>query len=80
MDWFLYGNGLVRKITSTLFTTYYFHIFYYIFRTFHFGNRIIISFNIAFHNMQHYSSMINDFHLLKFQISTKNAQCFKKNV
>ena len=24
--------------------------------------------------------MINDFHLLKFQISSKNTQCFKTNI
>ena len=52
----------------------------YIFRNYHFDSKIIVSLSIAFHSIQHFSSMINDFHLLKFQISSINTQCFKTNI
>ena len=52
----------------------------YIFRTYHFDSKIIVSLSIAFHSIQGFSSMINDFHLLKFQISSKNTKCFKTNI
>ena len=51
----------------------------YIFRTYHFNRKIIVSFSIASHSIQHFSSMVNDFHLLKFQTSSKKTHCFKTN-
>ena len=36
--------------------------------------------SVAFRSIQHFLSMIKDFHLLKFEISSKNIQCFKTNI
>ena len=71
---------------SLILSSYFFHFFkkniafpIYVFRTYHFDSKIIVFLSIAFHSIQYFSSMINDFHLLKFQISSKNTQCFKTN-
>ena len=53
---------------------------FYIFRNYHFDGKFIISLSIAFHNIQYFSSMVNDFHLFKLQISSQNTQCFKANI
>ena len=52
----------------------------YIFRTYHFDNKIIVFRSIAFYSIQHFTSTINDFHLLKFQVSSRNTQRFKTNI
>ena len=79
--------GKWKKNVSLILSFYFFHIFskngafsFYIFRTYHFDNKIIVSLSIAFHSIQHLLSVISDFLLLKFQISTKNVQCFRINI
>ena len=79
--------GKWKKNVSLILSFYFFHIFskngafpFYILRTYHFDNKIIVSFSIAFHSIQHLLSVISDFLLLKFQISTKNVQCFRTNI
>ena len=81
------SNNLENGKKKLDFFYYFFHIFlksaafpFYIFCTYHFGNKIIVSLSIAFHSIQHFSSMISNFHLLKFQISSMNTQCFKANI
>ena len=72
---------------SLILSSYFFHFLkkniafpIYVFRTYHFDSKIIVFLSIAFHSIQHFSSMINNFHLLKFQISSNNIQCFKTNI
>ena len=72
---------------SLILASYFFHNFlkmgafpFFIFRTYHFDSKTIVSFSTDFHSIPRFSSMINDFHLLKFQISSMNTQCFKVNI
>ena len=40
----------------------------------------MFSLALLFRNIQHFSLMINDFHLLKFQTFLKNTHCLKINI
>ena len=53
---------------------------FHVLGTYHFDSKIIVSLSIDFHSIQHFLSMINNFHLLKLRISSKNTQCFKTNI
>ena len=80
-----------RTFTFTILCFYFCFYFYFLhsvnleFSPFIFSTiavlncKIIVSLSILFQSIQHLSSMIKDFHLLKFQIPSK-TQWFERNI